>query len=54
MDFTQACKMVWCCGAKCWAGAVLNSPLSELLAIKKNGIDVGAKKHHYQSLTDSA
>lgn len=44
-------QMVWRCGAKCCADAVPNSPLSELLAIKTNGTDVGAKKHHYQCLT---
>lgn len=47
-------QMVWSCGAKYCAGAVLSSPLSKLLATKTNGTDVGTKKHHYQSLTDSA
>lgn len=42
------------CGAKCCADAVPDSPLSESLAIKTNGTDVGGKKHRYQRLTDKA
>jgi len=39
------------CHAKCCADAVPDSPLSELLAMKTNGTDVGGEKHHYQCLT---